>query len=63
MSMDLINEAFRLAMIGRKYDLNQEAQARLWFCLGWIALERHELRMPFLVGEHGSITVSRLPQS
>lgn len=45
-----IDVAFELAMRGRLYSPEDERHARMWFCLGWIALQRKNEGLPYLVG-------------
>lgn len=45
-----LDVAFELAMRGRQFGREETADARLWFSLGWIALQRLNAGLPYLVG-------------
>lgn len=51
---DEIDVAFELAMRGRQFGREETADARLWFSLGWIALQRKRLGLAYLVGPDDS---------
>lgn len=45
-----LDVAFELAMRGRLFGREETQDALLWFSLGWIALQRLNAGLPYLVG-------------